>query len=157
LLVTALVTSRAGTPEQTAAALRRAERHFERAPSAWASALLRRSRAAVLARQRQLREARQLVESAIGTLALAEDIVNATHARLMRAQIDAALGEPSARDEAAQHRDALGKLGYAFGLDDLQDLPEASSPRPSQASVGRSLDALVVPIRRLATRGMAPA
>jgi tetratricopeptide (TPR) repeat protein len=163
LLTTALVASRAGGPEQVARALRRADRHFERAPSIWAGALLRRSRGVALARQGRLHEARQLIESALGTLTLAEDVANATHARLMLAQIGGALDEPGAREQAARHRDALRQLGYVFGLDDLDGLPKASaSPPPPHAvgaaeSTGSSVDQLVVPIQRLATRGMSPA
>jgi hydrogenase-4 transcriptional activator len=162
LLTTAMVVARAGTPEQAGRALRRAERHFERAPSIWAGALLRRSRGLVLARRGQLEEARQLIESALGTLTLAEDIADATHARLMLSQIAAALGEPGARDEAARHRDALRELGYVFGLDDLDALPRtaASPPRPlathATVSAGSEWDDLVVPIQRLATRGLSP-
>ncbi len=163
LLTTAMVASRAGTPDQAVRALRRADRHFERAPSIWAGALLRRSRGVALARQGRLHEARQLVESALGTLTLAEDVANATHARLMLARIGDALGEPGAREEAAQHRDALRQLGYVFGLDDLDALPRAStSPLRLLAagagvSTSSTLDQLVVPIQRLATRGMSPA
>ncbi len=163
LLATAMMASRAGTPEQAGRALRRADRHFERAPLVWAGALLRRSHGVALARQGRLHEARQLIESALGTLALAEDVASATHARLMLAQIGDALGEPGARAQVAQHREALRRLGYAFGLDDLEALPRAatSPPRPpaapAPASAGNSLDQLVVPIQRLATRGMSPA
>jgi tetratricopeptide (TPR) repeat protein len=160
LLTTAMVASRAGTPEQAGRVLRRADRHFERAPSIWAGALLRRSRGAALARQGQLDEARQLIESALGTLTLAEDIANATHARLMLAQIGDALGEPGTREQAALHREALRGLGYVFGLDDLDALPRASTstPRPlAPVSTRSSLAELVVPIQRLATRGMSPA
>ncbi len=163
LLTTAMVASRAGTPEQAARALRRADRHFERAPSIWAGALLRRSRGVALARQGRLHEGRQLIESALGTLTLAEDVANATHARLMLARIGDALREPGAREEAAQHRDGLRQLGYVFGLDDLDALPPAStsSPPPPGTGAGVStrstLDQLVVPIQRLATRGMSPA
>ena len=107
LLTTAVMVSWAGTPEQARRALRSAERHFERAPSIWAGALLRRSRGFALARQGQLHEARRLIESALGTLTLAEDVGNATHARLMLAQIGDALGEPGAREQAARHREAL--------------------------------------------------
>ncbi len=163
LLTTAMMAARAGTPEQAGRALRRADRHFERAPSIWAAALLRRSRGAALARQGQLGQARQLIESALGTLTLAEDIANATHARLMLAQVGDALGEPGMREQAARHREALQQLGYVFGLEDLDALPRASTspPRPLPArvavSAGSSLDQLVVPIQRLATRGMSPA
>jgi tetratricopeptide (TPR) repeat protein len=163
LLTTAMLASRAGTPEQVERALRRAELHFERAPSIWAGALLRRSRGAALARRGQLQDARQLIESALGTLTLAEDIANATHARLMAAQIGDALGEPAAGEQAARHRDSLRQLGYVFGLDDLDALPRAStSPGrtlgvPAVAGTGSSPDEFVVPIRRLATRGMSPA
>ncbi|HET9597643.1 MAG TPA: hypothetical protein VFP65_18795, partial [Anaeromyxobacteraceae bacterium] len=100
LLTTAMVVSRAGTPEQARRALRRAERHFERAPSIWASALLRRSRGVCRAHEGQLQDARRLIESALGTLTLAEDVPQATHARLMLAQIGEALGEPGARADA---------------------------------------------------------
>ncbi|HEU4385031.1 MAG TPA: sigma 54-interacting transcriptional regulator [Anaeromyxobacteraceae bacterium] len=163
LLTTAMISSRAGTPEEAGRALRRADRHFERAPSIWAGALLRRSRGAALARQGQLHEARQLIESALGTLTLAEDIANATHARLMLAQIGLALGDPGAREQAARHRDALRQLGYVFGLDDLDALPPArTSPAGppaggAAASAGSPPEQLVVPIQRLATRGMNPA
>ena len=163
LLLAAVVASRAGTPEQAERALRRADRHFERAPSIWAAALLRRSRGVVLARQGRLPEARQLVESAIGTLTLAEDVANATHARLMLARIRAALGEPEASTQAAEQREALRELGFAFGLDDLDALPRLGSP-PARgleprgaARAGSSLDRFVVPIQRLATRGMSSA
>ncbi|HET7757677.1 MAG TPA: sigma 54-interacting transcriptional regulator, partial [Steroidobacteraceae bacterium] len=162
LLTTAVMASRAGTPEQAGRALRRADRHFEGAPSIWAGALLRRSHGVALARQGRLHEARQLIESAVGTLTLAEDLPNAAHARLMLAQICDALGEPGASARAAQHRDELRQLGYVFGLDDLKGLPRAgtspSSPlgAGTAPSKGRSLDQLVVSIQRLATRGMSP-
>jgi len=163
LLMTAMMFSRAGTPEQVGRALYRAERHFEHAPSIWAGALLRRSRGVLLARQGQLQEARQLIESALGTLTLAEDAANATHARLMLAQIGEALGEAGARERAAQQRDALRQLGYSFGLDDLDAISNlgSSSRRPvaarASANAGSSLDQLIVPIQRLAMRGMSPA
>jgi tetratricopeptide (TPR) repeat protein len=162
LLTSAMVASRAMPVEQGLRALRRAERHFEGSPSVWASALLRRSRGAVLARQGRLPEARRLVESALGTLALAEDVANTTHARLMLAQLDVALGEPAAGTQAARHRDALLSLGYTFGLDDLEHLRPASEGLSSGAggpslTEGSSIGGLVVPIQRLATRGLTAA
>jgi tetratricopeptide (TPR) repeat protein len=162
LLTAAMVAARVGTPEQGRRALRRAARHFERAPSIWAAALLRRSQGVALARQGQLHEGRQLIESALGTLTLAEDVASATHARLMLARIGEALGEPGAGEQAARHRDALRQLGHVFGLDDLEGLPRAGaspgrSPIRAPEGAAGSLDQLVVPIQRLATRGMSPA
>jgi len=156
LLLAALMASRVGTPEQVTRAHRRAARHFEGAPSIWAGALLRRSRGVALARQGQLYDARQLLESALGTLKLAEDLPNATHARLMLARIADAFGEPGARDRIAQHRDALLQLGFVFGLDDLAVLP-TTTPAPARArGSAHSFESLVVPIQRLAARGMSP-
>ncbi|HET9599585.1 MAG TPA: sigma-54 dependent transcriptional regulator, partial [Anaeromyxobacteraceae bacterium] len=61
-------------------------------------------------------------------------------------------------------REALLQLGYVFALDELAHLPRTgSSParpavdRPASSATGSSLEQLLVPIQRLATRGMSPA
>ncbi|HET9555024.1 MAG TPA: sigma 54-interacting transcriptional regulator [Anaeromyxobacteraceae bacterium] len=157
LLTTAVVASRAGTPEEAERALRRADRHFEREPAIWPAALLRRARGVLLARQGRLPEARQLLEAAAGTLALAEDVANAAHARLMLARVGDALGDPGARSRGARERDALRQLGWSFGLDDLEGLGSPSPPPAAAPATGGCLDRLVAPIQRLATRGLSPA
>ncbi|MCC6524892.1 MAG: sigma 54-interacting transcriptional regulator [Polyangiaceae bacterium] len=164
LLAIASMTARAGTPERAERALRRAERHLERFPSIWATSVLRRAKGLLLVRQGRLSEGRQLIESALGTLTLAEDVGNAALARFELAAIDRALGEPGAPERIERCRAELERLGVV--LDAVTDLQlsspgEAPAPRPAAGGVATPRAAtvarLVVPLQRLAVRGMSSA
>ncbi|HEY3356059.1 MAG TPA: sigma 54-interacting transcriptional regulator, partial [Polyangia bacterium] len=161
MLTAAMLAANAGTPAQAQRALRRAERHFERFPSIWATAVLRRSSGVLLARQGHLQRARELVESALGTLTLAGDQGGAIHARLVLAQIDAASGVPEAAPRVAQHREELERLGFDLGptgyLHGLAELGASRAPAPGGVPAPQpasALEKVVVPLQRLAVRGM---
>lgn len=154
LLAAALLTSRLGSPEQARRSLRRAERHFARFPSIWVTAVMRRIDGVTLARSGQLDEARRQIESALGTLSLAGDVGGATSARLALARIGAAIGEPGARAAADRLRAELERLGFADGADELRELPAHEALPAAALQPGGAAGSLVVPLRRLAVRGM---
>jgi len=163
LLLAAQVLACAGTPELAQRALRRADRHFQQFPSTWAAALLRRTRGVVLARQGRLHEARQLVEAALGTLTLAGDVGNAAYARYLLAEIDRALDRPGAAERVAAHRAELTGLGYLPSAFLHLDAGTAAEPPPvatadeATCRVECDVAQLLVPLQRLAVRGMSPA
>jgi tetratricopeptide (TPR) repeat protein len=153
VLLTAIMAARVGAPEHAHRALRRAERLLEHFPSIWATAIVRCSKGVLLARQGRLHEARQLVESALGTLTLAEDLGNATYARFVLAQIGRAQAEPGATEQIATQRAELERLGYLPSATSDLDVPRAVET-PARAT---AVEGLVVPLQRLAVRGMSPA
>jgi hypothetical protein len=142
-------------------ALRRAHRYLDTFPSAWVGAHLRRLEGTLAAARGDWKAGRQLLESAIATFELAHDACDAALCRHLCASFAAEYGDGGREDVAAAQR-ALDELGIrppralAVGVARL---------RATQRGQARSLvprdsprvEDLVVPLRRLSARGVAPA
>jgi hypothetical protein len=141
-------------------ALSRAQRFLDRMPSPWASAHLRRAEGMLIAAHGDWKQARQLMESAIGTLESGGDLPDATFARFMMTSIGNALGDPEcvyALPAATASLEAFGlnapgALGVA--LDRFVYRRRTASGPPVQRMDG--IEALVSPLQRLAVRGIEP-
>jgi len=141
-------------------ALRRAQRNLDLFPSAWVGAHLRRLEGTLAAAQGDWRAARQLLESAIATFELAHDACDAALCRHLCATLAAEYGDAS-RDEVDAAQRVLDELGVqapralAVGVERLR----ASRRGQSRSLLPREalrVEALVVPLRRLSARGVAP-
>ncbi|HTV18249.1 MAG TPA: sigma 54-interacting transcriptional regulator [Polyangiaceae bacterium] len=142
-------------------ALRRTYRFLDVFPSAWVSAHLRRLEGTLAAAQGDWKAARQLLESAIATFELAHDACDAALCRHLCASFAAEYGDGAREDVEAAQR-ALDELGIqspralAVGIERLR----ASRRGPSRSMLPREavrVEDLVVPLRRLSARGVAPA
>jgi len=141
-------------------ALRRAQRHVDMFPSAWVSAHLRRLEGILLAAQGQWNAGRQLLESAIATFDLAHDLCDAALCRHVLAVFAEEYGDGTRQDVEAT-REALSRIGVisprslAVGLAGLRENRRLSAHAASEGQ-GLEIEDLVVPIRRLAARGVGP-
>ncbi|MEY4547611.1 MAG: hypothetical protein RL685_3806 [Pseudomonadota bacterium] len=142
-------------------ALRRAQRHLDLFPSAWVSAHLTRLEGILLSAQGQWSAGRQLLESAIATFDLAQDLCDAAMCRHVLAVFAEEYGDGS-RDEVEATQTALEQLGAVpprslqVGIASLRESRRLPSHAPgSEARL--QVEELVVPIRRLAARGVGPA
>jgi hypothetical protein len=145
---------------QARLALRRAQRHVDLFPSAWVSAHLRRLEGTLLASQGQWVLGRQLFESAIATFDLAQDLCDAALCRHVLAVFAAEFGDGNKADVETT-KTALAALGIvppralAVGVSLLhaRRLERHSAPARERLQI----EDLVVPVRRLSARGVAPA
>jgi hypothetical protein len=141
-------------------ALRRAQRYVDLFPSAWVSAHLRRLEGTLLASQGQWALARQLFESAIATFDLAQDLCDAALCRHVLAVFGAEFGDTS-RAEVDASRAALAALAIVaprvleVGVSRLHD--KRLHHQQSRSDTRLEIEDLLVPIRRLSARGVAPA
>jgi hypothetical protein len=142
--------------EDTGRLLAVAERAVERAPSPTAAAMLRRHRATLLARSGRLGEARQALEAAHATLELAEDAPELALAGWALASVDALAEEPGAAERRVEAEAALARLGLKapppLRVDAGAGVQRGPSTRTEAAGPGP--ERLVVPVQRLATRGV---
>jgi hypothetical protein len=141
-------------------ALRRAQRHVDMFPSAWVSAHLRRLEGILLGAQGQWSSGRQLLESAIATFDLAHDLCDAALCRHVLAVIAEEYGDGS-RADVEVTREALSRLGVtsprsiAVGIERLRESRRLATHGSSEGQ-RLAIEDLVVPIRRLAARGVGP-
>jgi Sigma-54 interaction domain len=142
-------------------ALRRAQRYVDMFPSAWVSAHLRRLEGTLAAAQGDWKAGRQLLESAIATFDLAHDSCDAALCRHISAAFALEYGDgtPAALALAQQGLTDLGLLpprSLAVGLARMRstrrDQTRSLVPREAMR-----MEDLVVPLRRLSARGVAPA
>ena len=151
----------AGQEEAARLALRRAQRHVDLFPSAWVSAHLRRLEGTIAAASGDWEGGRQLFESAIATFELAHDLCDAALCRHLCATF-AAEYSVGADEALAAARQALDELGIvpprslAVGITRLRSRRHEAS-RLDTAPDRLRIEALVVPLRRLSARGVAPA
>jgi hydrogenase-4 transcriptional activator len=142
-------------------ALRRAQRYVDMFPSAWVSAHLRRLEGTIAAAHGDWKSGRQLFESAIATFDLAHDLCDAALCRHIAAAFAVEFGEGS-REELEGARQALAELGIvpprSLGVG-IARLHASRRTLGRDASAGEPLrvEELVVPLRRLSARGVAPA
>jgi len=143
-------------------ALRKAQRFADSMPSGWLTAQLRRIEGGLVAACGNWSEGRKLLESAAATFELAGDRCDAASTRFMLSTLHQCYDEPDpeglARARAAL--DAVGLVpppGLAVAIERRkrsQTLGSAvSHPVPTP---GPGIDALVVPLQRLAVRGATP-
>jgi DNA-binding transcriptional regulator YiaG len=142
-------------------ALRRAQRYVDMFPSAWVSAHLRRLEGTLAAAQGDWKAGRQLIESAIATFELAHDACDAALCRHLCAAFAEEYGDGSAEQVRAASQ-ALADLGIvppralAVGIARLR----SNRRGPVRSLVPHEpirLEDLLVPMRRLSARGVAPA
>jgi hydrogenase-4 transcriptional activator len=139
-------------------ALRRAQRYVDLFPSAWVSAHLRRLEGTMLASEGQWAAARQLLESAIATFDLAQDLCDAALCRHVMAVFGAEFGDAT-KAEVEATRGALTALGIvppralSIGVSLLHD--QRQHTRRAASAVRLEVEDLIVPIRRLSARGVA--
>jgi hypothetical protein len=133
-----------------------AERATEWSPSPIGSALLRRHRAVVLARRGRLLEARQALEAALATFTAAADAPEAALARRALAALDELEGLPGAAESLAASAAELARLELAAPPPlRIEAGPPPAPPTPaSAAGPAFPVERLVVPLQRLATRGV---
>jgi hypothetical protein len=142
-------------------ALRRAQRYVDMFPSAWVSAHLRRLEGTLAAAQGDWKAGRQLLESAVATFELAQDSCDAALCRHICAVFAEEYGDGTAEDVEVA-RQALHDLGLvpprslSVGIARLRTTRRGLT-RSMLAGDGMRLEELVVPMRRLAARGVAPA
>ncbi|NOU34005.1 MAG: sigma 54-interacting transcriptional regulator [Polyangiaceae bacterium] len=151
----------AGRTDEARLHMRRTSRMLDHAPSPWAAAHLLRTEAILLAFQGDWVHGRKLIEAAIATFQMAHDLPDALLARYTRACIDTFHEEPGGRED----RDAVEAelltagivppLAARVGTAVLRDLRRGASLPPTPARV--DVESLVVPLKRLAVRGSAPA
>ena len=151
----------AGQEDAARLALRRAQRYVDLYPSAWVSAHLRRLEGTIAAAGGDWEGGRQLFESAIATFDLAHDLCDAALCRHLLATFAAEYSAGGSEEIEAARR-ALDELGIvpprslAVGIARLHAHRRAAS-RPGAWPERLHVEALVVPLRRLSARGVAPA
>ena len=142
-------------------ALRRAQRLMDSFPAPWVTAVLRRVEGTLLAANGHWSEGRHLLESAIATFELANDLCDAGMCRYLMAALSEAYEEPGAPQALERERAALAALGLrppksmGVGMERLR-LKRAQEPEHRQRS-SVSVESLVVPLQRLSVRGALPA
>jgi hypothetical protein len=142
-------------------ALRRAQRYVDMFPSAWVSAHLRRLEGTLAAAQGDWNVGRQLLESAIATFDLAHDSCDAALCRHLCAAFAEEYGDATP-DQVASAKQALSALGLvpprslAVGIARLRSTRRGLARSSAPGDTMRMED-LVVPMRRLSARGVAPA
>jgi hypothetical protein len=145
-------------------ALRRAQRAVDALPSGWHSAQLRRIEGALLSASGQWSEGEKLLESAAATFELGHDACDAAVTRFVLAILRRSCGDVPDPEELVRARQALDAVGVVppRALELVLERPvrrgAASSPFAAAAGplAARSHDDLVVPLQRLAVRGVAP-
>jgi hydrogenase-4 transcriptional activator len=153
----------AGQEGAARSALRRAQRYVDMFPSAWVSAHLRRLEGTIAAARGDWKGGRQLFESAIATFDLAHDLCDAALCRHLAAAFALEYGEGSS-EQLEGARQALAELGIvpprslSVGIARLH-ASRRTLRRDTGVGVGEPLrvEELVVPLRRLSARGVAPA
>jgi hydrogenase-4 transcriptional activator len=142
-------------------ALRRAQRYVDMFPSAWVSAHLRRLEGTIAAARGDWKTGRQLFESAIATFDLAHDLCDAALCRHVAATFAVEYGEGSTEQLEGARR-ALAELGIvpprslSVGIARLHGTRRTLGREACAAELLR-VEELVVPLRRLSARGVAPA
>ncbi|NMO20350.1 sigma 54-interacting transcriptional regulator [Pyxidicoccus fallax] len=146
----------AGQLAEARVVLRRARVFLERMPSAIHSAVLSRFEGVLLALEGRPREAREQLESSLGTLRLAGDLTMAGFTRHLLAQMARLEGDPAAEELLSASEAELRRAGLALPQDftrvpgrPLQTAPTLASGPPRLGA-----EALVVPFERLSVRGM---
>ena len=151
----------AGQESAARLALRRAQRYVDMYPSAWVSAHLRRLEGTIAAATGDWEAGRQLIESAIATFELAHDLCDSAMCRHLKASFGAEYGEGmEAREAARAELDRLGirpPLALSLGVAQLRANRRASLRPPCASPDPMRAESLVVPLRRLSARGVAPA
>jgi hydrogenase-4 transcriptional activator len=151
----------AGQEGAARAALRRAQRYVDMFPSAWVSAHLRRLEGTIASARGDWKSGRQLFESAIATFDLAHDLCDAALCRHIAATFAVEYGEGSTEELESARRN-LAELGIVPPLSLGVGIARLHQNR---RVLGRSVSSheplrvedLVVPLRRLSARGVAPA
>ncbi|MFN7131214.1 MAG: sigma 54-interacting transcriptional regulator, partial [Myxococcales bacterium] len=131
-----------------------AERALEWSPSPTASAMFRRSRGIVLLRRGRLAPARQALEAALATFEVAADVPESALARRALVELERLAGTPGAEPRVVSSDAELNRLGLAVPPRLVVDV--AAGPAVHDRGDGRriTLERLVVPLQRLATRGV---
>jgi Sigma-54 interaction domain len=143
-------------------ALRRAQRLMDSFPAPWVTAVLRRVEGTLLAANGHWSEGRHLLESAIATFELANDLCDAGMCRYLMAALSEAYQEPGAPEALERERVALAALGLrppksmGVGMERLR-LKRAQEPDHQRGRPSVSVESLVVPLQRLSVRGALPA
>jgi hypothetical protein len=131
-------------------------------PAPWVTAVLRRVEGTLLAANGQWSEGRHLLESAIATFELANDLCDARMCRYLMAALSEAYEEPGARaalERAGVQLQALGlrpPKSMGVGMERLR-LKRAQEPEHQRERPSASVESLVVPLQRLSVRGALPA
>ncbi len=152
----------AGEDGQARLALRRAQRLMDSFPAPWVTAVLRRVEGTLLAANGHWSEGRHLLESAIATFELANDLCDARMCRYLMAALSEAYEEPGASETLERERVALAALGLrppksmGVGMERLR-LKRAQEPEHQRERPSTSVESLVVPLQRLSVRGALPA
>jgi len=148
-----------GRVDEAELAVRRAQRVIDRFPSGWALAQLRRFEGVLHAARGRWAQARSFLEAAVATFVIAGDQPDAALTRHNLADCERAHGEPGWEARHAESVARLEELGirlprvFGHGLEQMRKAqPLATTPRASA-----SLETLVVPVQRLALRGVSPA
>jgi predicted ATP-dependent protease len=152
------VSATAGAAEQAERMLQLTERALEWSASPTASALFRRYKGIVLARQGRLLEAHQSLETAQAMFEVSGNLPEAALVRRLLASLDVLTGAAGADARMEETKAELVRLGMAvppaFRPDAAHAGAGAAAVRPALVPVGMTLDRLVVPLQRLTTRGV---
>lgn len=144
------VCSTHATPEQAGRTLHLAERALEWSPSPTASALFRRYRGNVLARQGRFVEARQSLEAALATFELSGNVPESLLVRRTLANLDLLEERP----EAGSRMDATAAQLAKAGVAPPPLLQAEAAPAAACAHSHFPIEQLLVPLQRLSTRGL---
>ena len=145
------------------ARLRRAWRSLEARPSVWQGSRLRTFVGIVAALEGRHADAAEQLDTAVLAYSMAGDVTGAGLARRLRAMMARVSGDATA-DAALERTEAeLSRLGMVVpkwmsrvAADRLAERC-AAAPRPTIAAESMCCGQLVVPVERLALRGVAPA
>ncbi len=147
-----------GSESDAAAAIRRAQRFLDRFPSPWCAAHLRRLEGTMLAARGHTVTGRPLLEAAIATFELAGDRPDEALARHTLAAIACGLQEPDADARVAETGRAITALGLVEPIGIRRGVERIRAARsrlaPSSGESEMPAGRLVVPMQRLAVRGM---
>lgn len=162
VLVALAVAASKGAVSDAERVLLAAERATEWSTSPTGSATYRRHRATILMRRGRFAEARRSLEAALATFDAAGDLAEAALGRRALANVDLLEKVPDAEARLRETRDALAALELPappiVGADAVVDVHEPAPPTSDHADEHMpSLEQLLVPLQRLATRGIGAA
>ncbi len=159
VLVSLAVAASKGAVSDAERVLRTAERATEWSTSPTGTATYRRHRATILMRRGRFTEARRSLEAALATFDAAGDVAEAALARRALANVDLLEKSPDAEARLRETGDALAALQLpAPPLVDADAVVDVDDPAPpshdGEHELELSFEQLLVPLQRLATRGV---